>query len=127
MRPRVLIVDDHDGFRAVARTLLESDGLDVVGEAADGQEALAETSDLRPDLVLLDIHLPDTDGFAVSELLAALPKPPVVVLISSRPITDLRSRLEASSAVGYLAKQQLSGSNVMSVAKGRSAWSKRST
>ena len=108
VRPRVLIVDDHEGFRAVARTLLQSDGLDVVGEAVDGQGALAETSDLRPDLVLLDVHLPDADGFAISELLAALPNPPVVVLISSRPITDLRSRLKSSSAAGFLAKHQLS-------------------
>jgi PleD family two-component response regulator len=50
VRPRVLIVDDHEGFRTVARTLLESDGLDVVGEAVDGQGALTETSDLRPDI-----------------------------------------------------------------------------
>ena len=127
VRPRVLIVDDHEGFRAVARTLLQSDGLDVVGEAVDGQGALAETSDLRPDLVLLDVHLPDADGFAISELLAALPNPPVIVLISSRPISDLRSRLKSSSAAGFLAKDQLSGSTVMSVAKGRLPWSRRST
>jgi CheY-like chemotaxis protein len=127
VRPRVLIVDDHEGFRAVARTLLQGDGLDVVGEAVDGAGALAETSDLRPDLVLLDVHLPDADGFAISEFLAALPNPPVVVLISSRPISDLRSRLKSSSAAGFLAKHQLSGSNVMSVARGRLPWSKRST
>src|SRR5688572_8826307 len=65
--PRVLIVDDHDGFRAVARTLLESEGFDVVGEAADGVEAVRATERLTPALVLLDVHLPDEDGFAVTE------------------------------------------------------------
>src|SRR5829696_1999551 len=112
MRPRILIVDDHDGFRAVARAMLEGDGFEIVGEAADAAGAIVAASTLRPSIVLLDVHLPDGDGFAASEQLAALPVPPVVVLISSRPITDLRRRLEGSPAVGFLAKHELSGAAV---------------
>jgi CheY-like chemotaxis protein len=75
LRPRILIVDDHDGFRTVARTLLEDDGFEVVGEVADGAGAIAAASTLRPGIVLLDVHLPDVDGFAGSDQLAALPAP----------------------------------------------------
>jgi two-component system nitrate/nitrite response regulator NarL len=109
MRPRILIVDDHDGFRAVARAMLESEGFDVVGEAVDGGDALAAAWRLHPGVVLLDVHLPDMDGFAVSELLAQLPGPPMVVLISSRPIADLRRRVRDSPVAGFLAKHELSG------------------
>ena len=63
----LLIVDDHAGFRTFARALLESEGYDVVGEAADGASAVAAARRLRPAIVLLDIALPDIDGFAVCE------------------------------------------------------------
>ena len=109
MRPRVMIVDDHGGFRAVCRTLLESEGFEVVGEAADGRDAVSAASRLLPAIVLLDVHLPDMDGFAVCRLLAALPVPPAVVLISSRPIADLRQRVRDSPVTGFLAKDELSG------------------
>lgn len=109
MRPRILIVDDHEGFRAVARVLLEGDGYEVVGEAVDGDAAVAAASALLPGIVLLDVHLPDTDGFAVSVRLAALPDPPQVVLVSSRPITDLRRRVQDSPVVGFVSKDELSG------------------
>jgi DNA-binding NarL/FixJ family response regulator len=112
MRPRVLIVDDHAGFRAVARVLLESEGFQVVGEAVDGADAIQAVSALAPGIVLLDVHLPDMDGFAVSVALAALPRPPRVVLISSRPIADLRRRVEMSSAAGFLTKDHLSAAAV---------------
>jgi DNA-binding NarL/FixJ family response regulator len=109
VRPRILIVDDHEGFRAAARTLLEADGFDVVGEAGAGESALRATIRLAPEIVLLDVHLPDTDGFLLSERLAALAPAPRVVLVSSRPITDLRRRVAASPAVGFLPKHELSG------------------
>ncbi len=112
MRPRILIVDDHAGFRTVARQMLEDDGYEVVGEAADGDEALTSAITLSPSVVLLDVHLPDLDGFAVSVLLAALPVPPQVVLISSRPITDLRRRVDDSPVAGFVAKHELSGAAV---------------
>ena len=73
MRRTVLIVDDHEAFRQSASALLEAEGFDVVGQAADGPEAIAEAERLRPEVVLLDIQLPDLDGFAVAERLAACP------------------------------------------------------
>jgi len=109
MRPRVLIVDDHPGFRSVARVALEADGFQVVAEASDGEGAVLAVLDTSPDVVLLDVHLPDADGFRVAERLAALAAPPAVLLISSRPIGDLRRRLAASPVVGFLSKDQLSG------------------
>ena len=107
MPPAVLIVDDHAGFRAFARALLESEGYAVVGEAADAAGALAETLRLRPDLVLLDVQLPDADGFEVAERLAGLDAPPAVVLISTREATAYRRRLPASPARGFIAKELL--------------------
>src|SRR5918995_903938 len=70
--------DDHPDFRAGARALLEADGFDVVGEAADGESALEATRRLRPRVVLLDIQLPGMDGFHVAERLAAGADPPMV-------------------------------------------------
>lgn len=111
----ILIVDDHAGFRAVARTMLEADGFDVVGEAVDGVSALRAAATLRPSMVLLDVHLPDMDGFAVSDRLAALTPPPAVVLVSSRPIADLRRRVAASRVAGFLSKHELSGAAITSL------------
>ena len=65
--PTILIVDDHPSFRASARVVLESDGFSVVGEAADGASALEECCRLRPQVVLLDVQLPDIDGFDVCD------------------------------------------------------------
>ena len=81
----------------------------MVGEAADGRTAVAVAKELQPGVVLLDVHLPDIDGFMVSEELAALPHPPVVVLISSRPLGDLRSRVTDSPVAGFLPKHELTG------------------
>src|SRR5215208_2903784 len=89
----VLIVDDHAAFRRSARRLLEAEGFQVVGEAADGTDALAKARELRPELVLLDVLLPDVDGFAVAELLAQELYRPVVVLTSSREASDYVRRL----------------------------------
>ena len=83
-RPTALIVDDHEGFREAARALLEESGFAVIGEAIDGGEAIAAVARLRPWLVLLDVQLPDLDGFAVAARLADGPEPPVVVLTSTR-------------------------------------------
>lgn len=105
---RVLVVDDHDGFRATARRLLESEGWDVVGEAIDGASAIAATTALRPDIVLLDIGLPDLDGFAVTERLASVANTHVV-LVSSRERADYADRIAASSALGFITKGELDG------------------
>ena len=93
MRPTVLIVDDHEAFRVSVSALLEAEGFAVLGEAADGGAAIVECERLRPDVVLLDIQLPDLDGFAVAERLAAAPEPPAVVLISSREAEAYGPRL----------------------------------
>jgi DNA-binding NarL/FixJ family response regulator len=105
----VLIVDDHAGFRRDARALLEADGFEVVGEAADGESAVAAATQLRPRLVLLDIQLPDLDGFEVASRLAAAADPPAVVLTSSRAVSTYRRRLAGSPARGFVPKNELSG------------------
>jgi DNA-binding NarL/FixJ family response regulator len=109
MSATVLIVDDHSGFRDLARRMLEGAGYEVVGEAQDAATALAAAARLRPTVVLLDIQLPDQDGFAVSERLAAEDHPPAVVLISSRDEAAYRRRLASSPARGFIAKSELSG------------------
>lgn len=109
MRPTVLIVDDHAGFRSSARALLEAEGFDVVGEASDGEQALGEAERLRPDVVLLDIQLPGADGFAVADRLASVGTFAAVVLISSREAAAYGARVEAAAARGFIAKRDLSG------------------
>ena len=109
MRMTVLIVDDHGGFRESARALLEAEGFAVVGGAADGASALAAVRRLRPEVVLLDVQLPDVDGFTVAEQLAAVPDPPRVVLISSREAESYGPRLESAPAQGFIPKRELSG------------------
>jgi DNA-binding NarL/FixJ family response regulator len=105
----VLIVDDHAGFRAGARALLEAEGFDVLGEAEDGESAVELARRLRPEVVLLDVQLPGMDGFAVAERLAAEPVAPTVVLISSRARSAFRTRLGTTSARGFITKAEFSG------------------
>jgi DNA-binding NarL/FixJ family response regulator len=110
-RRTVLIVDDHAVFRSLARSLLEAEGFEVVGEAPDGRSAIDAALQLRPDIVLLDVQLPDLDGFAVAERLAAIdPDRPAVVLVSSRDSSSYRRRLADTPARGFITKSQLSGS-----------------
>jgi DNA-binding NarL/FixJ family response regulator len=109
MTVTVLIVDDHAPFRALARELLELDGFEVVGEAAEADAALELASRLKPRVVLLDIGLPEVDGFEAARLLARLVPAPIVVLISSRDRSAYRHRLVGSTAHGFLAKSDLSG------------------
>ena len=111
----VLIVDDHDEFRSAASALLEAEGFTVVGSVAEGAAAVDAVERLRPEVVLLDIELPDLDGFAVAERLAAMAVPPRVVLISGRDAAAFRSRLDAVGACGFLAKRELSGAALAAV------------
>lgn len=104
----VLIVDDHAEFRSVARRLLQSGDFQVVGEAADGSTGRAAVRQLRPDVVLLDIQLPDVDGCELCRSLAAEPDPPRIVLISSRDASDYGARLAGCGALGFVAKADLS-------------------
>jgi DNA-binding NarL/FixJ family response regulator len=116
MKPTVLIVDDHPTFRHFARQLLEADGFVVVGEAGDAASAIASTRLLLPQLVLLDVLLPDADGFAVAEVLANEPRPPLIVLTSSRDASDFARRLETTGVRGFLPKGELTGPALMAVA-----------
>jgi DNA-binding NarL/FixJ family response regulator len=106
---RVLIVDDHPSFRSCARTLLQSEGFDVVGEAADGESAVALTLELEPELVLLDIQLPDLDGFEVAERLLAHAPQLQIVLVSSRDRSSYGPLIEQCGARGFLCKGDVSG------------------
>jgi DNA-binding NarL/FixJ family response regulator len=105
----VLIVDDHPSFRATARALLEAEGFSVVDEAADGAEALAKTKELRPDLVLLDVQLPDIDGFEVARRLRENGSAPAIVLVSSRDAADYGELVDACGARGFVPKGELTG------------------
>jgi DNA-binding NarL/FixJ family response regulator len=108
----VLIVDDYPPFRDSARGLLESGDFDVVGEAEDGHSALRLAEELQPDVVLLDVHMPDLDGFEVARRLAALDSPPTVVLTSSRD--DYAPLVAGSAAHAFVRKDALSAETLAS-------------
>jgi DNA-binding NarL/FixJ family response regulator len=118
VRARILIVDDYVLFRSSARRMLESQGLQVVGEAGDGATAIAAVRELRPDVVLLDLQLPDMDGFEVARRLAAEPDPPAVVLTSIRAAADYGSRLTSAAARGFVPKVELSAPRITAVLRG---------
>jgi len=109
MARTVLIVDDHPGFRTSARRVLEADGYQVVGEAHDGRSGIAAAGALRPDIVLLDVHLPDLNGFEVAATLTGPDDAPIVVLTSSRDGRDFNGMITRSGARGFVAKADLSG------------------
>jgi DNA-binding NarL/FixJ family response regulator len=112
MPKTVLIVDDHPTFRLTVRTLLESEGFEVVGEAADGASAIEEAQRLKPDVLLLDVQLPDMDGFAVAEALCRNGWSPAVVLTSSRDLSDFGSLVRTCGARGFVPKAELSGATL---------------
>jgi DNA-binding NarL/FixJ family response regulator len=105
----VLIVDDHPSFRASARRLLEDEGYDVVGEAEDGSGALRAANELAPEVILLDVRLPDLDGFAVSRRITGRPGSPAVILISSREVDEWGRAVVDAGARGFISKARLSG------------------
>jgi DNA-binding NarL/FixJ family response regulator len=111
VRETVLIVDDHAGFRACARKLLECEGFEIVGEAADAEAGIAATGALHPDIVLLDVQLPGMDGIEASGRIAALNGTTAIVLISSRDRADLPAAAD-SPARGFIPKSELSGAAV---------------
>jgi DNA-binding NarL/FixJ family response regulator len=114
----VLIVDDHAPFRSAARLLLEGAGFEVVGESEDAAGAVEAAMRLHPAIVLLDIGLPDGDGFDVAERLAGSDDPPAVILISSREVAWYRRRLAESPACGFIPKGELSAGAVAALVGG---------
>jgi DNA-binding NarL/FixJ family response regulator len=106
MGPSVLVVDDQVAFRVLARNLLLCDGFVVVGEAGDGAEALLQHRALHPDVVLLDVRLPDASGLDVARSLRAAAVPPVVVLMST---ADYAHAVSGCGARAFLPKADLSG------------------
>ena len=112
MATSVLIVDDHEPFRVGARRLLEAEGFDVVGEAENGVAALRVAKDVHPEVVLLDVHLPDFDGFEVAERMGRLEPAPIVILTSSRE--DYRALIPGSTARAFVRKDELSGESLAS-------------
>jgi DNA-binding NarL/FixJ family response regulator len=113
--PTVLIVDDHPSFRASARAILEADGFEVTGEAEDGESAIAAADRLHPDIVLLDVQLPDLDGFEVTRRLLSGHGDACVVLVSSRDGSDFGPLVESSGACGFVPKSELSGAAVIAL------------
>ena len=109
MATTVLIVDDHPSFRTSARRILEDAGYEVVGEAPDGESGLAAARSLRPSVVLLDVQLPDLDGFEVALRLTGGADPPAVVMTSSRDGSDFVGMVADSGARGFVPKGELSG------------------
>jgi DNA-binding NarL/FixJ family response regulator len=108
----VLIVDDHPSFRGTARALLESEGFEVVGEAADGASAIEAVGRLNPDVLLLDVYLPDLDGFEVASRLTRNGRRPAIVMTSSRDARDFGPLVEQSGARGFIPKAELSGASI---------------
>jgi DNA-binding NarL/FixJ family response regulator len=116
----VLIVDDHPAFRRGARRLVESLGYVVAGEAATGRGAVAAVERLRPDVVLLDVHLPDIDGFEVARRVASRSTGPRVVMVSSREPSDFGDRLPGPGVETFLSKSDLSGATLAAALTGES-------
>ena len=111
----ILIVDDHAAFRVQARAVLEEDGFKVVGEADTGLGGLAAVRELKPYLVLLDIGLPDVEGFEVARALAGDGPPPFVLLTSTRDASAYGKRVANSRALGFIPKDELSGAAIRSL------------
>jgi two-component system, NarL family, nitrate/nitrite response regulator NarL len=116
--PTILIVDDSEAFRVQARTMLEADGFDVVAEASDLSGAIAAWHATLPQLVLLDVNLPDGDGFAIVDMLERDGTRPIVVMTSTRDAATYRRRLERTRAVGFILKNELSGAAIRSLMDG---------
>lgn len=113
----IMIIDDDPRFRAQARDILAADGFDVIGEAIDGATGIEAARSLRPDVVLVDIGLPDVEGFEVAQALARLSSPPAVVLTSSRDARAYGRRLADGASLGFMPKEQVSGTAIRALMK----------
>jgi DNA-binding NarL/FixJ family response regulator len=120
MRPRIVIVDDDPSFLATVRLLLEAEGFVVVGEALNGLDGVAAVLELEPDIVLVDVNLPDIDGFEVVKRLTDGESAPPVVLTSIRSAADFGDLVERSHARGFITKAEMSGEALTEMLQGRS-------
>ena len=120
MRPRIVIVDDDPSFLATVRLLLEAEGFVVVGEALNGVDGIAAVAELEPDIVLVDVNLPDIDGFEVVARLADGGRSPPVVLTSIRSAADFGDLIETSGADGFISKAEISADALAEVLDGPS-------
>ena len=111
MSLRCLLVDDNSSFRQEMRGLLEEQGIDVVGDVASGVEALQQSAELRPDIVLIDIDLGGESGLALARRLeTSTPHPfPHVIFISAHEESDYADLIEARPALGFVAKTDARG------------------
>jgi DNA-binding NarL/FixJ family response regulator len=113
---RCFIVDDSEAFLASASRLLSAQGLEIVGRALDGAEALRLVQKLQPDVALVDVHLGGEDGLKVTQRLAAIAHAPRVILISSHSQDDLVELIANSPALGFVAKSALSADAIARLA-----------
>jgi DNA-binding NarL/FixJ family response regulator len=110
-----VIVDDNTSFRKEMRALLEEQGIDVVGDAASGTEALQQIAEVRPDVAIIDIDLGGESGLALTrQLLRDVGHDPVprVILISTHDESEYADLIEASPAAGFLAKTEVSAATI---------------
>ena len=98
--------------------MLMRSGFDVVGEAADGRAAIEAAAQVHPSVVVLDVRLPDLDGFEVARRLLAQPKPPAIVLVSTTEAADYRRKIRDSGALGFITKSSLSGDTLHAILRG---------
>jgi DNA-binding NarL/FixJ family response regulator len=115
----ILIIDDDPRFRTQAGELLEADGFVVIGQAEDGASGIEAARSLRPDFVLLDLGLPDVEGFEVARRLSVDGWRPHVVLTSSRDARAYGRRLNSVECLGFLPKEQVSGAAIRALVDGR--------
>jgi CheY-like chemotaxis protein len=112
----VLIVDDQEAFRRAAKAVIEStEGFTLLGVAASGEESLTAVAALRPDLVLMDVHMPGMDGFEATRRLTQMRTPPAVVLVSTYERGDYDDEVDGCGALAYLSKSDFSPSTLAAV------------
>jgi DNA-binding NarL/FixJ family response regulator len=110
---RCLIVDDNTDFLKAAAALLRREGVSVVGIASTGTDALAQTQELRPDVVLVDITLGHESGFDLAWRLTEMDSgTPAVVLISTHAQADFADLIEEAPVAGFVPKSELSASTI---------------
>jgi CheY-like chemotaxis protein len=117
---RCLIVDDSSNFLRAAWALLEQEGLQIVGVASTGAEALVRVAELHPDVTLVDVDLGGASGFELTRRLVGDPRldPGHVIVISVQAEDDLADLIEVSPAIGFVGKSMLSAAAIEALVRG---------